>query len=321
MEKADVLIVGAGPAGSACARRLVQNGRKVILLDKSNFPRMKLCAGWITPRVFHYLGISPDSYPHSLTRFKKFHISIKGFSFTLPTNQFAIRRIEFDQWLLEQTGADFRQHEVHTIEASAEGFEVDGLFSAPILVGAGGTNCPVYRKLFQPIIPRQEDSLIVSLEEEFLSEVKDDRCRLWFFENGLSGYSWYVPKQGGYVNVGIGAHQSSLEKNNTNLRSHWNSFIERLNKENLFPGHDFQPKGHIYYLRDKKLVTRLGNAFLVGDSLGLATRDMGEGIGPAIRSGQLAADSIIDGNSYQIESISGHSIPSLVESGIRVFPK
>ena len=312
MEKADVLIVGAGPAGSACARRLVESGRKVILVDKSTFPRVKLCAGWITPLVFRYLGISPESYPHSLTRFNKFQISIKGVSFTLPTNQYAIRRIEFDRWLLEQTGADFRQHEVRTIEDSVEEFVVDGLFSAPILVGAGGTNCPVYRKIFKPPFPRQENSLIVSLEEEFQYEAKDDRCRLWFFENGLSGYSWYVPKQGGYVNLGIGAHQSSLEMSKTNLRSHWNSLIEKLNKENLIPGHEFQPMGHSYYLRNKNLEPRIGNAFLVGDSLGLATRDMGEGIGAAIRSGQLAAEAIL-GNFYpRYDEIPQNSIPSIL---------
>jgi|WetSurMetagenome_2_1015567.scaffolds.fasta_scaffold13736_5 menaquinone-9 beta-reductase len=312
MEKADVLIVGAGPAGSACARHLVQNGCKVILLDKSGFPRVKLCAGWITPRVFHYLGITPDSYPLSLTRFNKFRISIKGFSFTLPTNQFAIRRIEFDQWLLEKSGADFWQHEIRSIESSAEEFVVDGLFSAPILVGAGGTNCPVYKKIFQPTFPRQGNSLIVSLEEEFPYDVKDDRCRLWFFENGLSGYSWYVPKQGGYVNVGIGAHQSSLEKSKTNLRSHWNTLIDKLKKENLIPGHEFQPTGHSYFLRNKNLKPRIGNAFLVGDSLGLATRDMGEGIGAAIRSGQLAAEAIMGDIYPNYNEIPLNSIPSIL---------
>ncbi len=312
MEKADVLIVGAGPAGSACARRLVESGRKVILLDRSIFPRVKLCAGWITPRVFHYLGITPESYPHSLTRFQKFRISVRGFTFTIPTNQYAIRRIEFDQWLLELTGADFRQHEVRSIEASPKTFVVDGLFSAPILVGAAGTNCPVYRKIFQPTFPRLAGSLIVSLEEEFPFELKDERCRLWFFENELSGYSWYVPKQGGYVNVGIGAHQSSLEKSRKNLRTHWNSFLEKLNKENLLPGHNYQPTGHSYYLREKNSVTRIGNAFLVGDSLGLATRDMGEGIGPAIRSGQLAAESILQNTDYSLDSIPKYSYSSIL---------
>jgi flavin-dependent dehydrogenase len=321
MEEADALIIGAGPAGSACAKRLVQSGRRVILLDKYAFPRVKLCAGWVTPQVFRYLGVTPESYPYSLTRFRSFWVSIKGVSFTLPTKQYAIRRVEFDRWMLARTGADFRQHEVRGIRVSNGNYLIDDRFTAPILVGAGGTNCPVYRQIFQSLSPRSEDSLIVSLEEEFKYKAQDDRCHLWFFENGLSGYSWYVPKQGGYVNVGIGAHQSSLQANGTTLRSHWNLFINKLKKEKLILGHDFQPAGHSYYLRRKEQVNRFGNVFLVGDSLGLATRDMGEGIGPALRSGQLVAEAIINGNAYEVNSIPWHSIFSLICFGDVVFSK
>jgi flavin-dependent dehydrogenase len=60
---------------------------------------------------------------------------------------------------------------------------------------------------------------------------------------------------------------------------------------------------------------RIGNAFLAGDSLGLATLDMGEGIGPAIRSGQLAAEAILSGADYSVASIPRYSFPSLL--GIR----
>ena len=51
MHHYDVLIVGGGPAGSACARKLVQAGRKVAVLDREEFPRTKLCAGWVTPEA------------------------------------------------------------------------------------------------------------------------------------------------------------------------------------------------------------------------------------------------------------------------------
>ncbi|RQW04100.1 FAD-dependent oxidoreductase, partial [candidate division KSB1 bacterium] len=63
-----VIIVGGGPAGSTCAWALQQKGVDVIILDKKEFPRPKLCAGWITPRVLRRLRLEP-SYPHSLTRF------------------------------------------------------------------------------------------------------------------------------------------------------------------------------------------------------------------------------------------------------------
>ena len=53
---------------------------------------------------------------------------------------------------------------------------------------------------------------------------------------------------------------------------------------------------------------RIANAFIVGDSIGLATRDMCEGIGPAIRSGLLAADAIGQGTEYSIDAIGRYSI-------------
>jgi flavin-dependent dehydrogenase len=312
MQEADVLIIGVGPAGSTCAKHLAQSGRKVFLLDKSSFPRFKPCAGWVTPQVFHYLGIFPKSYPYSLTRFRSFRISIKGFNFTLPTDQYAIRRVEFDHWLMEESGAEFHQHDVRSIKLGEGNYVVDGLFSAPVLVGAGGSNCPVYRQLFSPRYSKPENSLIVSMEDEFTYDVKDNRCHLWFFENGLSGYSWYVPKTGGYVNVGIGAYQSSLVSGATTLRNHWNIFVEKLEKKKLVSRHEFHPAGHSYNLRTHGQVNRLGNAFLVGDSLGLATRDMGEGIGPAIRSGQLAAESILGNSMHQFEEIPNFSIPAIL---------
>ena len=61
-ESCDVLIVGGGPAGSSCARRLRRAGLDVLMLDKSEFPRVKVCAGWITPQVVEELEIDTRDY-------------------------------------------------------------------------------------------------------------------------------------------------------------------------------------------------------------------------------------------------------------------
>ena len=63
----DVLIVGGGPAGSACARRLREAGLDVVVIDKAVFPRDKVCAGWITPQVVEDLQIDPDRYRQGRT--------------------------------------------------------------------------------------------------------------------------------------------------------------------------------------------------------------------------------------------------------------
>ena len=69
-----------------------------------------------------------------------------------------------------------------------------------------------------------------------------------------------------------------------------------------------EPTGYSYYLRGALEATQRGNAYLVGDSVGLATRFLGEGIGPAIRSGLRAAESILTGKPYQISDVTGASL-------------
>ncbi len=78
MIQKDVLIVGGGPAGSACAQRLIRHGLDVLILDKADFPRQKPCAGWVTPALFRLLEISPGDYPSGLTHFTSFVISLKA---------------------------------------------------------------------------------------------------------------------------------------------------------------------------------------------------------------------------------------------------
>jgi len=60
-------------------------------------------------------------------------------------------------------------------------------------------------------------------------------------------------------------------------------------------------------LRDHVDVVRVDNAFVIGDAIGLATRDLAEGIGPAIRSGYLAAHSILSGADYTLDNVSAYS--------------
>jgi hypothetical protein len=69
-----------------------------------------------------------------------------------------------------------------------------------------------------------------------------------------------------------------------------------------------EPTGYSYYLRGPLNVARVGNAFLTGDAAGLATRDLCEGIGPAIRSGQRAAESILTGAAYSLSGLTGASL-------------
>lgn len=73
-------------------------------------------------------------------------------------------------------------------------------------------------------------------------------------------------------------------------------------------GYAYTPKGHSYYLRQKPRTVRADDAFIVGDAVGLATLDMGEGIGPAVQSGVLAAKAIVHGEEYALDGIRATSL-------------
>ena len=309
MRTCDVAVVGGGPAGSSAAWQLKRRGADVLVLDKETFPRLKLCAGWITPEAVRDLEMDIASYPHRFLTFDKLHIHLKGLHLRVPCVQHSIRRFEFDAWLLERSGAPVVQHNVKHIRQENGDYVIDDAFRCKYLVGAGGTRCPVYRAFFRELNPRADELQTATLEHEIEYDWKDPGCHLWFFENGLPGYAWYVPKQNGWLNVGLGGMAMRLKKHGgKDLKHHWAQFTGKLARS-LASGAQFHPEGYSYYLRGKMTVARVANAFITGDAAGLATRDMCEGIGPAIRSGVRAAEAILDsGKVYRLDDVTGASL-------------
>lgn len=303
MIEAQVIIVGGGPAGSTCSWHLKQNGIPSLILDKKSFPRHKLCAGWITPKAIKDLQIDIGEYPHQLLTYKRLNCYFFGRRIPVKTRQYSIRRYEFDDWLIKRANLSVTHHQVVNIRQEGNVYIIDDQFRCKYLVGAGGTGCRVYKTFFQQSNPRTKKRLITSMEEEFDYDYQDKECHLWFRENKLGGYAWYLPKGKGLLNVGIGGKFMGLKNRGETIRHHWNLLTEKLADLGLVKPRSFKPKGHNYYLRSKLTTVQLNNAFIIGDAAGLATIDMGEGIGPAVQSGLLAANSIITGKKYSIASI------------------
>lgn len=305
----EVIILGGGPAGSTCAWKLRQRGIECIILDKQTFPRPKLCAGWVTPEVLTDLQITVDEYPLSLVRFQQLHVHIYGKEFTLNAHQYAIRRYEFDHWLLKRSGVDVYTHDVKRITKDGEYYVLDDHYRCKYLVGAGGTHCPVYRAFFKQSHPRAKKSLVVTLEEEFPYAYQDGDCHLWFFQNGLPGYAWYVPKGRGYVNIGIGGFVEKLKADNDTITHQWQLFLQELERRSLVKNYSFHARGYVYYTRNRRDVVQDDGVFLIGDAAGLSTKDLGEGIGPAVKSGILATDAIITGKPLSVRMVKKYSLP------------
>ena len=317
MLETEVIIVGAGPAGSACAWKLNQNGTQTVLLDKKAFPRRKQCAGWITPDVLKNLEVKRGEYPHGILTFKRIFFHVRGRKLRVPTCQYSIRRTEFDHWLLKKASVPLQRHAVQQVRTENGYYIVDNSYRSKYLVGAAGTYCPVYRSFFKKVNSRSQQRLIVTIEEEFKYDYHDTNCHLWFFENNLPGYAWYVPKADGYLNVGIGGKFLALKNSGQTIRQHWDYFIAKLEELSLVKGHTYRPRGHNYYLRQSVPAGRLNNAYLIGDAAGLATLDLGEGIGPAIESGILAANSIFTGRRFSERSVTRYSLPRILWAGIK----
>jgi flavin-dependent dehydrogenase len=207
------------------------------------------------------------------------------------------------------------EHTVRNIRREADGYVIDDAYRARYLIGAGGTRCPVYRAFFRDQNPREAELQTVTLEHEIEYDWKDPDCHLWFFDNGLPGYSWYVPKEDGWLNVGIGGMAERIKRGRRDIKQHWSLFTGMLDRK-LAAGAQYVPTGYSYFLRGKVEVPRVEDAFITGDAAGLATRDMCEGIGPAIRSGFLAAEAILVGTTYSLEGVTGASLGGGIASRV-----
>jgi flavin-dependent dehydrogenase len=311
MRTADVLIVGGGPAGSTCAWKLKAAGLDVVLLDKAEFPRLKLCAGWITPQAVEDLELEIDAYPHRFLTFERLECHWRALRFRKKTTQHSIRRFEFDDFLLRRCGAEVVTHKVKRIERAGDDYIIDNRYRAPCLVGAGGTACPVYRTFFAAPSPRAKPLQIATFEQEFPYDWDNEDCILWFFDGGLPGYAWYVPKAKGYINIGLGGRADKIKSQSMRVQDYWAKFTRKLSDEGLVTDVDFDPSGYSYYLRGSVDTVRRGNAFIIGDAVGLASVDMGEGIGPAVRSAILAADAILGNADYRLHDLERYSIPGI----------
>jgi menaquinone-9 beta-reductase len=295
----DVVIVGGGPAGSTCARVLSAGGARVAVLDRAEFPRVKLCAGWLSPAIWDVLQLAPASYPRGLWEWHTCHVHYRGKDHAIPCHGWFIRRYELDDFLLRTSGAELHLGaSVKSIERDADGLWTIGPVRARILVGAGGTHCPVARML-APARPRRAvgvQELEVQLDAISVARTrlgKDGEPELVLFDD-VGGYGWNVPKSE-WINIGCGTLDATL------VRGAWRHTHDHLRGAGHLPG-SAEPelehlKGHSYFLFDPVHLDAAyrDNALLVGDSLGLAHPITAEGILPATLSGRHAAEAILAG--------------------------
>ncbi|MET4025520.1 geranylgeranyl reductase family protein [Marinobacter sp. MBR-99] len=310
MDYYDVIIVGAGPAGSTLARSLETAGKNVLVIDKASFPRDKTCAGWVTPAVMESLEIKPEDYAtgRTLQPIRRFRIGMMDQPAVENDHHgivsYGIRRCEFDAFLLDRVNSPKQlATPVKSIDRNNGNWVINGQWQAPLLIGAGGHFCPVAKLLgngpgkHETVVAAKEVEFEMTPEQASACEARGDTPELWFCRD-LKGYAW-VFRKGNFLNIGLG------REDNHRLTDHLEAFVDEMKQQGRIPADlPGRFKGHAYLLyahADRPLVD--DGVLLIGDAAGLAYTQSGEGIRPAIESALIAADVILHASDFSAVSL------------------
>ncbi len=293
MTSCDVVVVGAGPAGSTAARELARKGARVCLLDRARFPRPKPCGGALSPRVLRHLPPGVEGLLRSRIQRAVFTFrSGKPFEVTSTVPMgYMVCREEFDTWLrnrAEEAGACVREGvAVRAIERVGAGFHVRAAgeaVRAAWVIGADGACSLVAAQMLSRRLPAK----FVGLESEV-------QCREGVLEDTVlvdvgrtpGGYAWAFPK-GDRVNVGVMVEYPR----GRDLRRALEAFVGGV--PDLPPGAAMGRRGApVAAPQSDPMPCASKGVLLVGDAARLADPFLGEGIYYAIRSGSLAAAALL----------------------------
>ena len=294
-ESFDVIVVGAGPAGSTSAHLLASQGLSVLLLDRARFPRDKPCGGGVTGRAAALLPFSIDPVVEEVVDRLEIGLSY-GRRFERRSDRpliYMTRRAVLDAFLVEQAraaGATFRDAtRVTAVELRDDDALVragDWSGTGRVVIGADGTNGITARALGCDAARVH----LVALEADLSYQaVARDRYRgKAVVELGSvpGGYGWIFPK-GDHVNVGVGG----WENEGPRLRTHLAALVDGYglagdSLENV--------RGYRLPLRGAGDAFVNGRGLVVGDAAGLVDPLTGDGMYEAFLSARLAARAVGD---------------------------
>jgi len=295
----DLIVVGAGPAGSSAARRAAQHGLNTLLIEKEKIPRVKLCGGGLTSKVLGLLDFKlPDALVERSLSSTRIHVGHDIYPFeTKRTLAIMTSRAPFDAFLTEkavEAGSNvIDENPVVRAEVSNSHVEVIakcGRYRSKLVIGADGINGPTARsahlyKHWDPIqVTYAIESEVTVGEGPVLEYIQANQYFDLYFGVSPAGYGWVFPKDD-HLTVGVGCRLSKLH----NGRQLFDAFTRTLPILNdcYIPG----PKAQLIPIGGAAKVPIVGNrVMLVGDAAGFAEPFLGEGIFFAILSGQIAAN-------------------------------
>jgi geranylgeranyl reductase family protein len=315
---ADVIVVGAGPAGSMAAFMLVSEGVKVLVLEKSLFPRYKVCGGGLTHKILKEIlfDISPV-IETTIHAFRFSHKYENVFTRISPDPlMYCTMRADLDDFLLQkaiEAGAEIRMGEqVVSFEQEKTGVTVstkDKSYRCSLLIGSEGASGIISRTagLRNKIELGLAWEMEVNAEPDDLKHYSDTVFLDWGTLPG--GYAWVFPKKD-HFSIGVGG-PAYLSKA---MMPYYDKFMQSIAAK-----HTTSTVNGIHFLdtfsksswpipvRTRKSMFHNGRVIVTGDSAGLGDPLTGEGIYYAIRSGKLAAETVLEFLSGNLLSMNNYS--------------
>lgn len=315
----DVIVVGAGPGGSAAATVMGRKGMRVLLLDKASFPRDKICGDAISGKsvdVLRELGMLDDLVrDESIGSWGVIFSGPMGDEVSIPFTKmldrpvapgFVSRREVFDELVFNHavaSGADIRQRttlvdllfedkQVAGVRVKDEsGTETD--ITARIVIGADGAYSVVARSLGMTQLSEKHYCAGLRSYYRGVDGFNDqNHIELHFVDESIPGYFWIFPMANGMANVGLGMLSSVVKKKSVQLKPLLDRLVDHprfrdrfRNAERVGP-----VKGWGLPLGSKPRPMAGDGWMLVGDAASLIDPFTGEGIGNALVSGWRAAE-------------------------------
>ncbi len=323
---ADVVVVGAGPAGSATAYHLARTGLDVALLEKTSFPREKVCGDGLTPRAVRSLvsmGIDTAEEAGWLHN-KGLRIIGGGMRLEIPWPELAsypsyglVRpRTDFDDILARQavkagavlheettvTGPVLDDRTGHITGVTTRGESGEVTYRAPVVVAADGNSSRL--SLAMGLLKRDDRPMGVAVRTYYTSPRHDDDwleswLELWDRGNDgrerlLPGYGWVFGVGDGTSNVGLGILNTSTAWGQVDYKDLLRRWLDQTPEEWGFREENrTQPvRGAALPMGFNRQPHYTRGLVLVGDSGGMVNPFNGEGIAYAMESGEIAAEVI-----------------------------